>query len=144
MPRPTTPAGTMRPRWRSARERQKRGPTGRSWPVAARVRRGNRRESDPRSRPCYPGRAGIYARTGVAGTVFAPSVKSARDEMAGSSDRQVHARNGPGAARVEIAVIGAGPAGLTAAIALASAGIETALVSKRPARPDNRTTALLA
>jgi 2-octaprenyl-6-methoxyphenol hydroxylase len=45
---------------------------------------------------------------------------------------------------VEVAVIGAGPAGLTAAIALASAGIETALVSKRPARPDNRTTALLA
>jgi 2-octaprenyl-6-methoxyphenol hydroxylase len=64
--------------------------------------------------------------------------------MAGSSDRQVRARNGPGAARVEIAVIGAGPAGLTAAIALASAGIETALVSKRPPRPDNRTTALLA
>jgi 2-octaprenyl-6-methoxyphenol hydroxylase len=46
--------------------------------------------------------------------------------------------------RVEIAVIGAGPAGLTAAIALAAAGIDTALVSKRPARPDNRTTALLA
>ena len=45
--------------------------------------------------------------------------------------------------RVEVAVIGAGPAGLTAAIALASSGIETALVSKRPARPDNRTTALL-
>ena len=41
-------------------------------------------------------------------------------------------------------MIGAGPAGLTAAIALASAGIETVLVSKRPAHPDNRTTALLA
>ena len=45
---------------------------------------------------------------------------------------------------MEIAVIGAGPAGLTTAIALAAAGLETALVSKRPARPDNRTTALLA
>ena len=45
---------------------------------------------------------------------------------------------------MEIVVIGAGPAGLTAAIALAAAGIETALVSKRPAHPDNRTTALLA
>src|SRR5271157_1848962 len=45
--------------------------------------------------------------------------------------------------RVEVAVIGAGPAGLTVAIALASAGIETALVSKRPPGPDNRTTALL-
>jgi 2-octaprenyl-6-methoxyphenol hydroxylase len=39
-------------------------------------------------------------------------------------------------------VVGAGPAGLTAAIALASAGIETVLVG-RPAPADNRTTALL-
>jgi 2-octaprenyl-6-methoxyphenol hydroxylase len=45
---------------------------------------------------------------------------------------------------IEVAVIGAGPAGLTAAIALAASGIETALVSKRPGRPDHRTTALLA
>jgi 2-octaprenyl-6-methoxyphenol hydroxylase len=43
---------------------------------------------------------------------------------------------------VEVAVIGGGPAGLTAAVALASAGVETALVSPPP-RPDNRTTALL-
>ena len=41
-------------------------------------------------------------------------------------------------------VVGGGPAGLTAAIALAAGGIPTALVGKRPARPDNRTTALLA
>jgi 2-octaprenyl-6-methoxyphenol hydroxylase len=33
---------------------------------------------------------------------------------------------------------------LTAAIALAGAGVTTTLVGKRPARPDNRTTALLA
>jgi 2-octaprenyl-6-methoxyphenol hydroxylase len=39
-------------------------------------------------------------------------------------------------------VIGAGPVGLTAAIALASAGIETMLIA-RAAPPDNRTTALL-
>jgi 2-octaprenyl-6-methoxyphenol hydroxylase len=64
--------------------------------------------------------------------------------MAGSRDRQNHPRSRSQASRVEIAVIGAGPAGLTTAIALAAAGIETALVSKRPARPDNRTTALLA
>ncbi len=64
--------------------------------------------------------------------------------MAGSRDRQYRPRSGSDASRVEIAVIGAGPAGLTAAIALAAAGIDTALVSKRPARPDNRTTALLA
>ena len=45
---------------------------------------------------------------------------------------------------VEVAIVGGGPVGLTAAIALAGAGVETALVA-RPARaPDNRTTALLA
>jgi 2-octaprenyl-6-methoxyphenol hydroxylase len=40
-------------------------------------------------------------------------------------------------------VVGGGPAGLTAAITLAESGISTVLVGKRPARPDNRTTALL-
>ena len=48
-------------------------------------------------------------------------------------------RNSPAAI-----VVGGGPAGLTAAIALAEGGIPTALVGKRPAGPDNRTTALLA
>ncbi len=43
---------------------------------------------------------------------------------------------------VQAAVIGGGPAGLTAAIALASSGVSTALVSMRP-KPDNRTTALM-
>src|SRR4051812_25567931 len=43
----------------------------------------------------------------------------------------------------EVAVVGGGPAGLTAAIALAAAGVETALVSKA-APADNRTTALLS
>src|SRR3954452_18388331 len=44
---------------------------------------------------------------------------------------------------VEVAIVGGGPVGLTAAIALAVAGIETALIARRPA-PDHRTTALLA
>src|SRR6185503_11387014 len=44
---------------------------------------------------------------------------------------------------VEVAVVGGGPAGLTAAIALASAGVETALIARSPP-PDNRTTALLS
>jgi 2-octaprenyl-6-methoxyphenol hydroxylase len=44
---------------------------------------------------------------------------------------------------VEVAIVGGGPAGLTAAIALAEAGIETALIARRPV-PDHRTTALLA
>jgi 2-octaprenyl-6-methoxyphenol hydroxylase len=41
------------------------------------------------------------------------------------------------------AVIGGGPAGLVAALALAHFGVPTALVSRRPARTDNRTTALM-
>src|SRR5882724_3236177 len=44
---------------------------------------------------------------------------------------------------VEVAIVGGGPAGLTAAIALADAGIETALIA-RPPPPDQRTSALLA
>jgi 2-octaprenyl-6-methoxyphenol hydroxylase len=45
---------------------------------------------------------------------------------------------------VEVAIVGGGPVGLTAAIALAGAGVETALVAKPAGAPDNRTTALLA
>ena len=41
-------------------------------------------------------------------------------------------------------MVGGGPAGLTAAIALAGAGVPTALVAGSAARSDNRTTALLA
>jgi 2-octaprenyl-6-methoxyphenol hydroxylase len=48
------------------------------------------------------------------------------------------------ATNVEAAVVGAGPAGQTAAIALAQAGIETALVSPLASTNDHRTTALLA
>src|SRR4051794_1922528 len=44
---------------------------------------------------------------------------------------------------VEVAIVGGGPAGLTAAIALAEAGIATALIARRPV-PDHRTTALLS
>jgi 2-octaprenyl-6-methoxyphenol hydroxylase len=45
--------------------------------------------------------------------------------------------------KFEAIVVGGGPAGLTAAIALAAGGLATALVGKRPDRLDNRTTALL-
>ncbi len=41
-----------------------------------------------------------------------------------------------------VIVVGGGPAGLTAAIALAAGGLSTVLVGKRPGRPDTRTTAL--
>src|SRR5580692_2074760 len=43
----------------------------------------------------------------------------------------------------EVAVIGGGPAGLVAAIALATAGVDTLMIAP-PAEPDHRTTALLA
>src|SRR3984957_18160736 len=43
----------------------------------------------------------------------------------------------------EVAVIGGGPAGLVAAIALATAGVDTLLIAP-PAELDHRTTALLA
>ncbi len=44
---------------------------------------------------------------------------------------------------VEVAVVGGGPTGLTAAIALAANGVPTALIAPSPP-PDNRTTALLS
>lgn len=43
----------------------------------------------------------------------------------------------------QAAVVGGGPAGLAAAIALAQAGVATALVARRVPYADNRTTALL-
>jgi 2-octaprenyl-6-methoxyphenol hydroxylase len=43
----------------------------------------------------------------------------------------------------DVAVVGGGPAGLAAAVALAEAGARTALIARRQAYGDNRTTALL-
>jgi 2-octaprenyl-6-methoxyphenol hydroxylase len=44
----------------------------------------------------------------------------------------------------EVAVVGGGPAGLVAAIALATAGVDTLLIAPPVEKPDPRTTALLA
>ena len=43
----------------------------------------------------------------------------------------------------DVAVVGAGPAGLSAAIAIAQSGARTALIARRAPYGDNRTTALL-
>jgi len=43
----------------------------------------------------------------------------------------------------EVVIVGGGPAGLTTAIALVAAGVETVLVAKAPAGVDHRTTMLL-
>ena len=48
-----------------------------------------------------------------------------------------------GSGTYDVVVIGDGPAGLAAAIALAETGARTALVARRMPYPDNRTTALL-
>src|SRR5262245_44126159 len=43
----------------------------------------------------------------------------------------------------EVVIVGGCPAGLTAAVALASGGVETVLVANTPAAADHRTSALL-
>ncbi|HSV24091.1 MAG TPA: UbiH/UbiF family hydroxylase [Xanthobacteraceae bacterium] len=57
-------------------------------------------------------------------------------------ERSASAR--PSAQTTSVAVIGGGPAGLMAALALAHFGVPTVLVAPRPDRIDNRTTALMA
>lgn len=46
--------------------------------------------------------------------------------------------------KTEAIVVGGGPAGLTAAVALAAGGVPAVLVGRKPPRNDNRTTTLLA
>jgi 2-octaprenyl-6-methoxyphenol hydroxylase len=46
--------------------------------------------------------------------------------------------------KTEAIVVGGGPAGLTAAVALAAGGVPTVLVGRKPPQVDNRTTTLLA
>jgi 2-octaprenyl-6-methoxyphenol hydroxylase len=53
------------------------------------------------------------------------------------------APDGTSTQQAQIAVIGGGPAGFAAALALAVSGVDTVLVARRGAVKDNRTTALL-
>ena len=46
--------------------------------------------------------------------------------------------------KTEVIVVGGGPAGLTAAVALAAGGVPTILIGRKPLQTDNRTTTLLA
>jgi 2-octaprenyl-6-methoxyphenol hydroxylase len=46
--------------------------------------------------------------------------------------------------KTEAIVVGGGPAGLTAAVALAAGGVPTVLIGRKPPPTDNRTTTLLA
>ena len=46
--------------------------------------------------------------------------------------------------KTEAIVVGGGPAGLTAAVALAAGGVPTILIGRKPPQTDNRTTTLLA
>jgi len=62
--------------------------------------------------------------------------------MTTQPERSASAR--PSAQTTSVAVIGGGPAGLMAALALAHFGVPTVLVAPRPDRIDNRTTALMA
>lgn len=55
----------------------------------------------------------------------------------------LRAGSGMSSVTAEVVIVGGGPAGLTAAIALASAGIETALVATPSGASDLRTSALL-
>src|SRR5262252_406181 len=64
--------------------------------------------------------------------------------MSGDSDSNRSTPPGPSALTASAAVIGGGPAGLVAALALAHFAVPTALVAPLPARIDNRTTALMA
>src|SRR5215468_9369235 len=64
--------------------------------------------------------------------------------MSGDSDSNRSTPPRPSALTASAAVIGGGPAGLVAALALAHFAVPTALVAPLPARIDNRTTALMA
>src|SRR5262249_51636757 len=79
--------------------------------------------------------------------VVGPSARAFARTCCGHSDDRSGwlAEGGGGMIRLtaQVAIVGAGPAGLAAALALASAGVETALVAKLPTASDARTSALL-
>src|SRR6266516_3790542 len=106
---------------------------------------------------CRPGRSGrsIGIHTGslhvklktvrkrhvIAG--FSTVTHSASQRLTDRIARITMTHPPPAEVTAEVAIVGAGPAGLVSAIALAAAGVDTLLIAS-PAQMDHRTTALLA
>jgi 2-octaprenyl-6-methoxyphenol hydroxylase len=91
-------------------------------------------------------KARIWANGGKAGsglvngkTIVALSAERKLASYPIHDDEQRHMKS----PTAEVAVVGGGPAGLTTAIALAMAGVETVIVGQPLPSPDHRTTALL-
>jgi 2-octaprenyl-6-methoxyphenol hydroxylase len=87
-----------------------------------------------------PGEACTRAARSLAGAAWSPFGMPVLEK----ADRKVNCSDmNDTPAIFDVAVVGGGPSGLSAAIALALAGARTALVARRIPYADNRTTALL-
>lgn len=72
-----------------------------------------------------------------------PNATAGRGAARSEEDKvSVMDSSGNGCLSAEVAVVGGGPAGLTVAVALAGAGVPTALIAAQAGARDNRTTAL--
>jgi 2-octaprenyl-6-methoxyphenol hydroxylase len=72
-----------------------------------------------------------------------PNATAGRGAARSEEDKvSVMDSSGNGRLSAEVAVVGGGPAGLTVAVALAGAGVPTALIAAQAGARDNRTTAL--
>ena len=83
----------------------------------------------------------------ISGCGVPPRTQRGRNNVDAGLENAAGSINCPGmndaSKTYDVAVIGGGPAGLAAAIALAQAGADTVLIARRAPYADNRTTALL-